>query len=304
MWTGDAFTQYPTIQESFNMLLTLGVSGITFGGTDVPGFMGDQPDDGMFVQFYQLGPFMPFFRAHGDPSSLNREPWLQTPRVQQAIRDSIYLRYQLIHYLYTLFHISAHDGLPIIRPMWYEFPEASNLYSNDKQFMFGHSILNAPKINAPSDEELWTSFTHDVDVELPSGSIWYSFNSKLVIPKEFYDASKTLAVADQESATFVRGGNILPMLKIYGQETSLLNAINNPLVLDIYSDENGSAIGILYLDDGMTMEYETQNAQTLVHFFMHDTTDVSVMKIDSDDNHYAASCGKTIAEVNIYGVEN
>jgi len=188
--------------------------------------------------------------------------------------------------------------------MWYEFPEASDLFTNDKQFMFGHSMLNAPKINEPSDEELWTSFTHDVEVELPSESIWYSFNSKLVIPEEFYDAPKTLAVADQESATFVRGGSILPMLKIYGQETSLLNAIKNPMVLDIYSDEEGSAVGLLYLDDGMSLEYETNNAQTLVHFFMHDTTDVTVMKIDSDDNHYAASCGKTIAEVNIYGVEN
>lgn len=50
------------------------------------------------------------------------------------------------------------------------------------------------------------------------------------------------------------------MLKIYGQETSLLNAISNPLVLDIYADNDGYAIGILYLDDGMNMEYETQNA--------------------------------------------
>lgn len=170
--------------------------------------------------------------------------------------------------------------------------------------MFGNAILNAPKINEPTDEELWTSFTHDVDVELPTGAIWYSFNSKLQIPEEYYGVSKTLAVGDQESATFVRGGSILPMLKIYGQETSLLNAINNPMVLDIYADKTGSAVGILYLDDGMTLEHETQNAKTLVHFFMHETTDVSVMKIDSDDNHYAASCGKTIAEVNIYGVEN
>jgi len=123
--------------------------------------------------------------------------------------------------------------------------------------MFGHAMLNAPKINAPSDEELWTSFTHDVEIELPSESIWYSFNSKLKIPEEYYDVSKTIAVADQESATFVRGGNILPMLKIYGQETSLLNAINNPMVLDIYSDNDGSAVGILYLDDGMSLEYDT-----------------------------------------------
>lgn len=186
--------------------------------------------------------------------------------------------------------------------MWYEFPEEEVFFSNDTQFMFGNAILNAPKINEPTEQEKVFAFTHEVSVQLPSETIWYSFYSKLALPKDTTEAMK-LQVSDLESATFVRGGSILPMLKIYGQETSLLNAIENPLSLDIYANEEGSAVGLLYLDDGMTNEYEQLNAQTLVHFFLHGTTDVSVMKIDSDSNRYAASCGKTIAEVNIYGVE-
>jgi alpha-glucosidase (family GH31 glycosyl hydrolase) len=47
------------------MLLSLGVSGIVFGGCDIPGFYGE-PSDDLFVQFYQLGVFYPFMRAHNN----------------------------------------------------------------------------------------------------------------------------------------------------------------------------------------------------------------------------------------------
>ena len=55
--------------------MSLGVSGILHSGADVPGFIG-VPDDDLFVQFYQLGIFFPFFRAHTDKSNPMREPWL------------------------------------------------------------------------------------------------------------------------------------------------------------------------------------------------------------------------------------
>ena len=55
--------------------MSLGVSGILHSGADVPGFIG-VPDDDLFVQFYQLGIFFPFFRAHTDKWNPMREPWL------------------------------------------------------------------------------------------------------------------------------------------------------------------------------------------------------------------------------------
>jgi alpha-glucosidase (family GH31 glycosyl hydrolase) len=75
MWTGDSLTEYWCVPASVSMLLQLGVTGIVFGGTDLPGFEGNPTDD-LFVQFYQLGVFMPFFRAHAGINNPNREPWL------------------------------------------------------------------------------------------------------------------------------------------------------------------------------------------------------------------------------------
>jgi alpha 1,3-glucosidase len=48
-----------------------------FGGSDIPGYMGI-PTDELFIQFYQLGMWYPFFRAHCDIGSTEREPWIQS----------------------------------------------------------------------------------------------------------------------------------------------------------------------------------------------------------------------------------
>ena len=48
IWTGDSQTNYENVEMSVNMLLSLGVSGIVFGGCDIPGFYGE-PSDDLFV---------------------------------------------------------------------------------------------------------------------------------------------------------------------------------------------------------------------------------------------------------------
>jgi alpha-glucosidase (family GH31 glycosyl hydrolase) len=87
-------------------------------------------------------------RAHGHIDYYDREPYLQSERVQTVIRDAINLRYDLIHYLYGLFQEAHNEGTPIMRPLWYEFPHdtANNI---SEIFMWGPSLLYAPKISYP-----------------------------------------------------------------------------------------------------------------------------------------------------------
>lgn len=99
------------------MILQLGVSGHPFGGSDVPGFYGEVSDD-LFIKFYQLGAFYPFYRAHTEINTPNREPWLQSERVQTAIRAAINQRYDFIHYMYSTFEQMTRTAEPIMRPMW------------------------------------------------------------------------------------------------------------------------------------------------------------------------------------------
>jgi len=52
----------------------------------------------------------------------------------------------------------------------------------------------------------------------------------------------------------VKGGSILPILA-HKRELSLLNAIKNNIRLDIYPDSHNFAHGMLYLDDGESMDH-------------------------------------------------
>ena len=76
-WTGDNNSVQTELKGCLIMLLQNGIAGQPFGGCDIPGFYGNLTDD-LFIQFYQLGSYFPFMRAHSHIDFPNREPWLQS----------------------------------------------------------------------------------------------------------------------------------------------------------------------------------------------------------------------------------
>lgn len=112
-------------------------------------------------------------RAHTDIWNPDREPWIQTQRVQNAIRDSLNRRYDMIHYLYTTFHQATQTGEPLMRTMWFEFPDEEAFREVDTQFMLGDSMLVAPKIKTPT-EELEQLHMQEVTYSLPTSASWYN----------------------------------------------------------------------------------------------------------------------------------
>lgn len=104
--SGSNHAKFEDVELSVNMLLSLGISGLPFAGHDVPGYAG-VPEDDLFVQFYQLGVYYPFFRANSEKGYEMREPWLQSPRVQRAALAAIKQRYAQSHYLYNAFFESS-----------------------------------------------------------------------------------------------------------------------------------------------------------------------------------------------------
>jgi len=97
-------------------------------GADVPGFFGN-PSDELFVKFYQLGAFYPFFRAHAHIEYPDREPYDQDQKVVDGIKVALELRYNISTYMYTQFFIASTEGLPIMRPMWQEFPHHPHTFN-------------------------------------------------------------------------------------------------------------------------------------------------------------------------------
>lgn len=153
--------------------------------------------------------------------------------------------------MYNAFYESSTLGLPVIRPMWMEFPRDELTFDLNHQFMFGHDILVSPKIGHPCVENAIAGATTEISVYLPPTSQWYDIYSKLEM--DLSHDMRVMHVADSEQGTFVRGGAILPVLNFADSRTSLLKALEDPIRLEIYPDTMGKvpfAEGFLYLDDG------------------------------------------------------
>ena len=298
---GSNHAKFEDVELAVNMMLSMGVSGIVNAGHDVPGYAGVPPDD-LFVQFYQLGVYMPFFRANAKKGSEMREPWLQSPRVQRVILAAIKQRYAQAHYMYNLFYESSQTGLPIVRPMWYEFPLDELTYDLNHQFMFGPQILVSPKIGAPEIENGIAGGTTKVEVYLPPSVQWYDIYSKLEMDTQ--DNVHVRQIADAEQGTFVKGGSILPVLNFPDSAESLIQAIDAPIRLEVYADTMGdhpTASGHLYLDDGENHN-NRHHERTQVRY-EYDGKLITVTKSIGDENLYSKAATKIIDEVMVFGVD-
>jgi mannosyl-oligosaccharide alpha-1,3-glucosidase len=88
--------------------------------------------------------------------------------MQNALRE----RYALLPYIYTLFRAANETGEPIMRPMFYEFPQEPSMLAVEHQLMLGPAILAAPVLD---------SGTTHVDMHLPSGEVFYNPSGEKIV---------------------------------------------------------------------------------------------------------------------------
>jgi alpha 1,3-glucosidase len=57
------------------------------------------------------------------------------------MREAVHSRYSLLPYVYTLFKEASVTGVPLMRPLWMEFPEDISTFERDEEFLLGPSLL-------------------------------------------------------------------------------------------------------------------------------------------------------------------
>ena len=134
IWTGDNGAEWGHLKSSVPMLLSLGLSGMSFVGADVGGFFGN-PDAELVWRWYQVAAFQPFFRAHAHLDSKRREPWVFEEPWTGRMRNAIRMRYRFLPVWNQLFYEAAKTGAPPMRPIWYNYPEVCQVFSS-KSFKF------------------------------------------------------------------------------------------------------------------------------------------------------------------------
>ena len=151
-WGGDCSATYPSMAETIRSGLSLACAGFGFWSHDISGFENTAPAD-IYKRWCQFGLLSSHSRLHG--SSSYRVPWLFDDEACDVLRKFVKLKCALMPYLYRQAVKAHEEGIPMMRPMFVEFPEDRACEPLDKQYMLGDSLLVAPVFKESGEVEYY-----------------------------------------------------------------------------------------------------------------------------------------------------
>lgn len=209
VWSGDVPSTFASLRMQVKSGLNMAMCGIPWWTTDIGGFYGGDPNDNSFrellVRWFQYGVFCPVMRLHGsrvgqdrtrdiiEPSGGDNEIWSFGEHNISVLRELILLRNRLRPYLRQHMDIASETGVPVMRPMFFDYPDDPVCYTLGEQYLFGDDILFAPIVCAGQTSKR---------VYLPEGS-WVLARSR-----EEYEGGRWYEVTAEpdEFIAFVRKG--------------------------------------------------------------------------------------------------
>ena len=261
-WTGDNSSTWNHLRMATPMLENLGLSGFGFNGADVGGFAGTPPTD-LLTRWLEIGAFQPIDRDHSEQGTGDQEPWVGGPEQEAIRRRFIEERYRLMPYLYTAAEETSRTGIPMLRPLFLDYPDAATDRhpididpTTSGEFLTGHDLLIAAS-PYPEEPDAYT-------VEFPT-AVWYDYWTGERVqrapagrptpemaglpmppsPAEMVPLTLNVQPTLASLPVFVRGGAILPIAPL---TQSTAETPKGPLTLRVYVGPD--CRGSLYLDDG------------------------------------------------------
>jgi len=203
-FSGDTISTWDSL--AFQPYFTATASNVGYGywSHDIGGHMPGTVSPELYTRWIQFGVFSPILRTHTtkNPGS-ERRIWAYPEPYAEIMRDDYLLRYALIPYIYTAARQAYDTGISLLRPMYYDYPEAAEAYESKDEYMFGDSMLVAP-ITAPlgssndlATESLW----------LPQGTWIEWFTGAVLQGPAWMGRSFGL----DEIPVYVKAGALIPM---------------------------------------------------------------------------------------------
>jgi alpha-D-xyloside xylohydrolase len=183
VWSGDIHSTFESFRNQLAAGLNMGMAGIPWWTTDIGGFFGGEVTDPHFhellVRWFEWGCFCPVMRLHGlrDPikpqygttggaecrSGSDNEVWSFTDEVYDVCKKYLFIREKLKPYIAEQMRAANQRGTPVMRPIFYDFPEDKQAWETEDEFMFGPNYLVAPIMYEGQRERI---------LYLPAGSSW------------------------------------------------------------------------------------------------------------------------------------
>lgn len=292
VWTGDVASTWDMLRKQIPSHLNFSMTGNPNMNSDLGGFFCGHYNKGgmkayenpqfreLTVRWTQLGTFTPMMRSHGADSP--REMYLfgsDGEPVFDALCNAVKLRYALLPYIYSTSWDVTHNRSSFMRPLVMDFPSDAKGLDNNREFMFGKSLLVAPVVEAQYTDEAvvkidensgWdkketaasgTSATADFlaprtwNVYLPAGTTWYDFFTG----KSYKGGSEIqIPVTLMDIPVFAKAGSIIPLGPdvTYAAEKQW-----DDLEIKVFPGANGTFS--LYEDEGDNYNY-TKGQYTVI----------------------------------------
>ena len=240
LFLGDQQADFEGIKRSIRAGLNLAASGFSYWTADIFGLSGKTTPE-IHMRYAQWALLSPIARYFVRPEAIDntRFPWSHNMEVENNFRKYTNLRMQLIPYYNTLAHQSYRNGIPLMYPPLFEFPEDERLRHIDNQLMLGNSLMICPVVEKGAIQR---------KIILPVG-IWHDFWSENSWegPTEIeYQAPLTCL------PILVRGGTIFPLGPVI-QNVPDGHQFN---ILEFHIWPPFPAIGNFFDDDGCSTDYQ------------------------------------------------
>ena len=217
--------------------------GSSFWVHDIGGYHKGIEEDELYIRYIQLGVFSPILKLGSERGKYyKREPWKWSIKTFMIVQKYLQLRHKLIPYLYSEAYKYSVEGIPLIQPLYYKFPEVYDdpLFKNE--YFFGEELYVSPIIKHKDD--VMSRSIHKFYI--PEG-VWYDITTG----KKFPGGQNYVSFfRDQDYPVFARSGAIIPMS--FGETLNDTTPPKN-MEIHVYPGRNNSYN--LYEDDGLSDLY-------------------------------------------------
>ena len=222
-WGGDAENTDSAMAASLRGGLSFGLSGFTYWSHDVGGFVQRAPRD-LYRRWMAWGVLTSHTRAHGLPP---REPWEYDAALTEDFRRALNLRYSLMPYIYAQAKESSTRGFPMLRPLFFEYPNDPGSWTIDDQYLLGSDLLVAPMFTNGDRRRVY----------LPPGA-WIDYQSGRVYQGAGWHE---IPAGRIPVVLLVKNHSVLPHIKV-AQSTTDMDWDN--VELRVFSTDGAAAKGL------------------------------------------------------------
>jgi oligosaccharide 4-alpha-D-glucosyltransferase len=266
-WTGDVNRTWGGLKPQVELTLQAGLQGIGYLHSDLGGFGGANDDPELYVRWLQYGVFQPVFRPHAQ-QEVASEAIFKDPKTKALAKAAIEWRYRLLPYNYTLAYENSTTGIPLMRPVFLEYPDRKDFMERTDAYMWGPDIYVVPITEKGQQVS---------NIDFPDAHPWFNlFTDERIVPKQsismarcFWGTRMRMVWNEPSMDTltldhipvYVKAGAFIPMAKKGIQSTEEYR--DNQVEIHFYYDPSvTSSSGQWFVDDGKTPQDFTSTCYT------------------------------------------